>query len=99
MLILLDQCTPIAIREALKDHTVKTAHEQGWSAILNGDLLRVAEGAGFDVLVTTDTSLPYQRNLIERRLGIVIRQIVTAVEMAKPGTCILVDIPACAKKR
>jgi hypothetical protein len=29
----------------------------GWDTLLNGDLLRVAEEAGFDVLVTADKNL------------------------------------------
>ena len=106
MLILFDQGTPVAIRHALRAHTVKTASEQGWSTLLNGELLRVAEKAGFDLLLTTDTNLPYQQNLEGRKLAIVIlsrnrwslispvvQQIVAAVNAAKPGTCTLVNIP------
>ena len=37
----------------------------------NGELLRAAEKAGFDVLVTADKSLRYQQNLTERRIAIV----------------------------
>ncbi len=47
MKILFDQGTPVAIRNALQGHFVRTANEQGWSALLNGELLRVAEEAGF----------------------------------------------------
>jgi hypothetical protein len=60
MRILFDQGTPVGIRDSLQGHTVKTAHEQGWSTLLNGELLAAAEGAGFDVLVTTDKNLVYQ---------------------------------------
>lgn len=58
MLILLDQGTPVPLRSFLKPHTVKTAAEQGWSALSNGELLRAAEAEGFDVLLTTDKKLP-----------------------------------------
>jgi len=68
MRILFDQGTPVAIRNALQDHSVRTANEQGWSALSNGDLLRVAEEAGFKVLLTTDTGLPQQQNLRGRKL-------------------------------
>ena len=54
MLILFDQGTPVPLRPFLPGHTVKTAAEQGWSTLSNGDLLRAAEAAGFDVLLTTD---------------------------------------------
>jgi len=72
MRILFDQGTPVAIRNALQDHSVRTANDQGWSTLLNGELLRVAEEAGFDVLLTTDTSLPQQQNLKGRKLAVVI---------------------------
>jgi len=72
----------------------------------NGDLLKAAEEAGFDVLLTTDTNLPPQQNRKGRKLAIVIlsknrwtlgrplmQQIANAVNAAKPGTCTQVDIP------
>jgi len=34
MLILFDQGTPVGIRDSLPQHTVKTAREMGWSALL-----------------------------------------------------------------
>lgn len=74
---------------------------------MNGDLLRAAEQAGFDVLLTTDTSMPYQQNLEGQKMAIVIlsrnkwslvrsrlQQIVDAVDAAKPGSCAVVEIPA-----
>ncbi len=107
MLVLFDQGTPVAIRHALEGHTVRTANEQGWSNLLNGDLLRAAEEGGFDVLLTTDKNLLYQQNLEGRKLAVVIlgrsrwslvrsrmQQIATAVTSAKSGTCTVVDIPA-----
>jgi hypothetical protein len=107
MLVLFDQRTPVAIRGALQSHTVRTAHEEGWSMLLNGELLRVAEEAGFDVLLTTDANLPYQQNLKNCKLAVVILsrnkwslvepmipRIVAAIDAAKPGTYTLVDIPA-----
>jgi hypothetical protein len=38
----------------------------------NGDLLTVAEAAGFEVLVTTDKNLRYQQNLAGRKLAVVV---------------------------
>ncbi len=43
MLVLLDQGTPVPLRSFLKGHTVKTAAQQRWSALANGDLLRMLE--------------------------------------------------------
>jgi hypothetical protein len=106
MRILFDQGTPVAIRDALQPHTVRTAREQGWSTLSNGDLLRTAEEAGFDVVLTTDTGLPHQQNLRGRKLAVVIlaknrwsllkprmTQIVAAVNSAKPGMYSVVEVP------
>ena len=57
MLVLLDQGTPWPIQAFLKRHTVKTAAQQGWAALSNGELLRVAEAAGFEALLTTDKNI------------------------------------------
>ena len=72
MLILFDQGTPIAIRHSLQRHTVRTVREQGWSDLLNGELLRVAEEAGFDVLLTTDKNMVYQHSLQGRKITLVV---------------------------
>ena len=73
---------------------------------MNGELLGVAEEAGFEVLLTTDTSLPHQQNLQGRKLAVVIltknrwilikprmTEIVAAVNSARPGTYSVVEIP------
>lgn len=71
MRVLFDQGTPAPLRGSLLRHRVETAYERGWSTLLNGELLRAAEAAGFDVLVTTDMNLRYQQNLPECRIAIV----------------------------
>ena len=106
MRILFDQGIPVAIRNALQGHSVRTVNEQGWSTLLNGELLRVAEEAGFELLLTTDTSLPHQQNLKGRKLAVVIlaknrwtlikprmKEIVAALNAARPGTYSVVEIP------
>ena len=106
MRILFDQGTPVAIQRSLQGHIVKTANQQGWSALSNGELLRVAGESGFDVLLTTDRNLPYQQNLQSRKIAIVVlernrwsliqpmlQEIVAAVNAAKPGSYTLVEIP------
>jgi hypothetical protein len=72
MQIIFDQGTPVGIKECLQQHRVATAWELGWSTLLNGDLLRAAEAAGFDVLLTTDKNLQYQQNIVSRKIAIVI---------------------------
>ncbi len=108
MRILLDQGTPVAIGDALQDHFIRTANAQGWSTLTNGELLRVAEEAGFEVLLTTDNNLPHQQTIRGRKLAVVIltknrwalirrrmneNEVVAAVNSAKPGTYSVVDIP------
>jgi hypothetical protein len=70
MLILFDQATPVPIRPFLEGHTVRTAAQQGWDKLRNGDLLTAAEEAGFDILLTTDKNMRYQQNwrVVESRL-------------------------------
>jgi hypothetical protein len=85
---------------------VRTTLQEGWDTLENGELLRVAEDAGFDVLVTTDNNLSYQQNLKGRKIAIVvisrnrwrlvqrmIRKIVAAVNAAEPGSYTLIEVP------
>lgn len=72
MKILFDQGTPVPLRRHLSGHDVTTAYEAGWSNLANGDLLRVAEQADFQVLITTDQNLRYQQNLDDRRIAIAV---------------------------
>jgi hypothetical protein len=61
MLVLFDQGTPLPIANALIGHVVKTARQLGWDTLNNGELLRVAEEAGFEVLLTTDKTFVTSR--------------------------------------
>ena len=72
MQILFDQGTPAPLRNHLISHQVRTAYEQGWSSLANGELLRAAEDAGFELLVTTDQNLRYQQDLGGRRIAILV---------------------------
>jgi hypothetical protein len=56
MRILFDQGAPVPIAAWLREHTVRTALEEKWDTLVNGELLRVAEEAGFDILLTTDNN-------------------------------------------
>jgi len=69
-------------------------------------LLRAAEDAGFDVFVTSDKNIRHQQNLKIHSIAIVvvgnpqwpllhqhIDRIVAAVNAAKPGTYLEVEIP------
>lgn len=94
------------MRLSLTHHEVTTTYELGWSKLTNGELLDAAEGAGYEVFVTTDSNLQYQQNLSRRRLGVVVllstswpriqqvmQAVVEAIDGAGPGMCREVDIP------
>ena len=98
MLILFDQATPVPIRPYLEQHTVRTAAQQGWDKLSNGDLLTAAEEAGFDILLTTDKNMRHQQNLAGRKIAIIvlgqqqwphlephIQLVIEAVSAAKTG--------------
>lgn len=70
MKILLDECVPVQVRNALVGHGVFTAQKMGWSGISNGDLLQRAEQDGFDLFIVADKNLRYQQNLKDRKLAI-----------------------------
>ena len=106
MQVLFDHGTPRPIAGWLQSHVVVEAKARGWDRLSNGALLDAAEAAGFEVLVTTDKNLRYQQNLAKRKIAIVILGIgrwrvikpamdlvVQAVNIAKPGTVTMVDIP------
>lgn len=106
MRVLFDQGVPRGLAAALRGHQVTEARKRGWEKISNGELLKLAEDAGFDLLVTTDKNVRYQQNLAGRRISIVVlgnspwwlvRQhldrIVAALNMALAGSYTEVDIP------
>jgi hypothetical protein len=106
MLIIFDQAAPVPIRPYLEGHTVRTAAQQGWDKLRNGDSLTAAEEAGFDILLTTDKNMRYQQNLAGRKIAIVvlgqqqwprfrphIQRVIAAVNAATLGSFAEVDIP------
>jgi hypothetical protein len=70
--ILFDKNVPYQLRPYLVTHDVRTAAEQGWARLANGDLLKAAEDYGFHVMVTADQSLENQQNLKGRRLALIV---------------------------
>lgn len=60
------------MRLELLGHEVFTAAYMGWSGVENGELLRKAAAAGFDVLVTNDRGLEYQQNKATLPLAVVV---------------------------
>jgi hypothetical protein len=106
MLILFDHGTPRSIARWLQGHTVVEAIARGWDRLANGALLKAAEEAGFDLLLSTGKNIRYQQNLTGRRIAIVvlgnstrpvvhryIDRVINAVNAAMPGSFAEVEIP------
>ena len=72
MRILFDHGTPSGMTKALVGHDVTEAIDRGWDRISNGQLLKLAEEAGFDLLLTTDKNIRYQQKLAGRKISPVI---------------------------
>jgi len=101
MKVLIDECAPRALKKLLLDreHECQTVQEAGWAGKQNGELLSLAE-TNFDALITVDTSLRYQQNLVGRKIAIVVLHsssnrldhlrkhfpaVLSALEEIKPG--------------
>jgi predicted nuclease of predicted toxin-antitoxin system len=106
MRILFDHGTPAPLIRFLAGHSVTTAKQAGWDRLVNGELLKAAGQAGFDLLLTTDKNMASQQNLKGRAIAIVVlgnaqwriaqryvRRIAAAVNAAAPGSYTEVDIP------
>ena len=72
MRVLLDEQLPRHLAREMGVHDVSTFQQRGWAGLKNGELLRVAADAGFEVLVTADRNLQFQQNLSQSRLGVIL---------------------------
>jgi predicted nuclease of predicted toxin-antitoxin system len=72
MRILLDECLPLDFRHSFPSHDAHTVEWAGLKGKKNGELLQDAELAGYDVLLTVDQGIPHQRNLVGRKLSIIV---------------------------
>lgn len=111
MRILFDKNVPVGLRRFFSKHEVRTIAESGWSEQMeNGELLRVAEESGFDVMVTSDQNIRYQQNLTGRKIALVVlgsnrwrtlqtyvSTIATAIDGAMPGSYSFVEMPSGPK--
>ena len=63
MKILLDECVTKQLRPYRSNHEVATVTGKGWSGFKNGQLMTIASGEGFDILLTIDKNLMHQQNV------------------------------------
>ena len=107
MRILFDHNVPVGIRLYLQGHEVRTVTEMQWPPQLeNGELLKAAEFAAFDVLVTADQNIIHQQNPRGRKLALVVlgsniwpivrnysAEIASAVAAARAGSWSFIEMP------
>ena len=72
MKVLLDECIPRKFKNSLPNHECLTVPEAGLAGRKNGELLSLAERAGFAVLVSIDKGIEYQQSIRGRKIGIVL---------------------------
>ena len=72
MRILIDECIDERFRNSLTGHDSQTTRYAGLTGLKNGDLLKAAEAAKFDVVLTVDQGIEYQQNLSGRKIAIII---------------------------
>jgi predicted nuclease of predicted toxin-antitoxin system len=69
--VLLDECLPRRLKRELAGHDARTVPEMGWASKRNGELLALA-AAQFDVFLTADRNLSYQRDLSAVGIAVVV---------------------------
>lgn len=73
MRVLIDECLPRQLQGWFKqDVQATTVPGLDWGSIKNGNLLRAANDAGFDVLLTADKNMFFQQNLDGMRIAVLV---------------------------
>ena len=71
MKILVDECLPVDFRLCFPDHEAHSVQYAGLKSKKNGELLKAAELAGYDVLITVDQGL-HRQSSARRKLAIIL---------------------------
>lgn len=108
MKILLDECLPLDFRHSFPNHEAHTAQWAGLKGKANGELLRAAELAGYEVLLTLDQGIPHQQHIASLKIGLVtirsatsqledllplVALILKALQSIKPGQIVAIPAP------
>lgn len=106
MKILLDECIPQGLCKSFREHACHAARQAGFGGKKNGELLKLAEAAGFEVLITVDRNVSYQQNFHGRSIALVVLEVqsnrlkdlllylpacLSALRSMKPGQVLRVD--------
>ena len=71
MRILLDNCVIERFGRELVRQEVTHARQLGWEGLANGNLLKAAELAQFQLLLTVDKNLRFQQNMDHRAIVLI----------------------------
>lgn len=71
MRVLLDNCVNHRFGNHFGDWEVVHVRKLGWADLTNGKLLKAAEEAGFDVLLTVDKNVRQQQNTGRRKINLI----------------------------
>jgi uncharacterized RmlC-like cupin family protein len=84
---------PLDLRHSFPGHDAHSTEWAGLKGKKNGELLRIAEEAGYDVLLTVDQGIPHQQNLAGRKLSIIaIRSKTNQIEDLLPFVDAILDV-------
>lgn len=72
MKILLDECVPLRLRQALTGHDVYSVYYAGLSGLSNGKLIVAAANNQFDVMITIDRGYAHQQNKMKLPIAIIL---------------------------
>ena len=110
--VLFDKNVPYSLKRHLTDYQVKTAEDEGWGQISNGELIRSAEKAGYKIMLTCDQNIQYQQNLARREISMIVlgsniwpsirpkvAEISAALKRASPGSFEFIEIAPPPKRR
>ncbi len=73
MKLLLDECIDRKLSREFPGYEVKTVPQMGWAGVKNGQLLALA-AAEFDIFITVDRNLPFQQNLPQFDIAVIVLQ-------------------------
>jgi predicted nuclease of predicted toxin-antitoxin system len=73
-------------------HEVRNVDDMSWRGVKDRELLDFAETHAFDVFITADQNLPYQQNLRDRPL----RLVILAAKSTRPDILLPLIIQACS---
>ena len=110
--VLFDKNVPYPRKRYLTGYRMKTAEEEGWGQISNGELISRAEQAAYEILIACDQNVRYRQNLTHRKIAMVVLgsniwpsvrqkvgEIASAFTRVSPGSFEFIEIASPPKRR